>query len=312
MNTYLIRLEWPEKCFRADAEALRYFRTLVPRGSRIIRARSEGEFLKALPKATHAVVWDFKQEWFQLAPSLRLLATPAAGREFLPTSGPEGVKIHFGSFHGAIMAETVLAFVLAWSHGFFFKCPLWPRSNLAGRCIDVAGTRALVAGYGKVGRAIGDKLAAFGVEVYGVTRHGIFSPDGGKSAFTPKRLASLAAKADWLVMALPGDTGTDDFLDAELISKLPSRCVVVNVGRGNSVDERALLKALKEKRLAGAYLDVFKNEPTVLNAGRRRAPGVLAEGKNLPGNLIRMPHASAFSPSYIKMCFKELKDEGLI
>ena len=72
------------------------------------------------------------------------------------------------------------------------------------------------------------------------------------------------------------------------------------------------LKALKEKRLAGAYLDVFKNEPTVLNAGRRRAPGVLAEGKNLPGNLIRMPHASAFSPSYIKMCFKELKDEGLI
>lgn len=266
--------------------------------------------MKKLPLATHAIVWHFKEEWFARARSLKVLATPAAGREFVPSSGPKGVKIHFGAFHGAIMAETVLAFVLARAHGFFFKGPLWPRSVLAEHCTDVAGSRAVVAGFGKVGRAIGNKLSAFGVEVYGVSRSGIYPPVGKAMPFSRKRLESLAAKADWFVLALPGDTGTDDFLDAGLIAALPRRCVVVNVGRGNSIDEKALARALKTEKIAGAYLDVFKYEPTVLNPGR--PPKGLAGEKGIPCNLVRTPHSSAFSPGYLKACFKELKDEGLI
>ena len=69
-NNYLVWLEWPEKCFRVDAEALRALKGLVPRGARIVRARSEGAFLKALPKATHAITWHFKADWFSKAPRL--------------------------------------------------------------------------------------------------------------------------------------------------------------------------------------------------------------------------------------------------
>ena len=298
-RTYLVWLEWPERCFRVDAEALRVLRGLVPRGSCIVRARGERSFLRELPRATHVVTWLFRKEWFALSPRLELLATPAAGRELLPETGPAGVKVHFGGFHGRIMAESAVGFMMAWAHGFFHPAlgkARWPRKELADACYTLAGTKAVIAGYGKVGKAIGGMLERLGVEVRGFGR--------GERA----RLSSAARSADWFVMALPSTTGTDNFLSAAMLAKLPRRCVVVNVGRGNSVDERALFAALKSHRIAGAYLDVRKHEPsaTVLEA-----PGYVPELANLP-NCVAMPHASAFSPRYMQRFIGELRDDGIL
>lgn len=311
MNTYLVYLEWPEKCFRADAEALRLLRANVPKGSRTVRVRSDAAFLRALPKATHVLTWHFRQEWFALAPRMKVLATPAAGREFVATDAPKGVTVHFGGFHSAIISEAVLAFVLAWTHGFFQvrSVPLWPRAILADFVDrDLAGSRAVILGYGRIGRGIGRRLEAFGVSVFGYSRH---------LKVAPAALDRELRRADWLIAALPSDTGTDNLVDARMLAKVPGRCVFVNVGRGNCVDERALLEALKAKRIAGAYLDVYRHEPTVLAKKVRRPKrgetdlALLPEAK-CPWNLIRMPHASAYSPSYLRMFFEELKGEGLI
>ena len=309
-NVYLVWLEWPEKCFRIDVEALRYLKLCVRGKGRVVRVRSEAAFLRHLPQATHALVWSFKSEWFAKAPKLKVLATPAAGQEFVPTKGPKGVKIHFGHYHGQIMSESVLGFMLCWAKGFFAvrqaprSCRDWPRTWLSGRCTDVAGTRAVIVGYGNVGRVLGAKLTSLGVDVYGLTRHGIYHNHSIIRSFDH----SIISSADWLILALPSTTGTDDFLNAKLIRKLPRKCVVINVGRGNAVDERALYAALKSKRIAGAYLDVRKHEPsaTVLEA-----PGYVKELSDLP-NCIVMPHASAFSPRYLKLCFEELKNDGCL
>lgn len=311
-NAYLLWLEWPEACFRVNADDLRFFKSLVPSGAKVVRVRSEAAFLKALPKATHVITWHFKRDWFASAPGLRLLATPAAGRELVAADAPEGVRVHFGGFHGALIAESVVGFMLAWARGFFAvrRAPTgWPRAWLSDKCFTLAGTRAVVAGYGRIGRAIGAKLAALGVDVWGLTRHGVYH--GADERPTGRRLGkSLLASADWFVLALPSTTGTDDFLDARLIAKLPRRCVVVNIGRGNAVDEAALTKALAEGRLAGAYLDVCKTEPTAV----KMAVAGTAIDPLKPGvpNLVLMPHSCAFAPQYLKMCFKELKDEGLV
>ena len=315
MNTYLIWLEWPEKCFRANDGDLKLFRSLVPKGSRVVRVKSEQAFLKALPSATHAVVWHFKKEWFARAPKLKVLATPAAGRELVAwRDAPKGVKVHFGSFHGPIISETVLGFLLAWARGFFWKGPTWPRKALAEHCGDLEGTTAVIAGFGRIGRAIAARLESFGVECVGITRHGIFTlADFRKGRSTAEKIPSpLLRRADWFILALPSDTGTDDFLNARLIRRLPKKCVVVNIGRGNAVDETALLAAIKEGRLAGAYLDVFKHEPTALNPKIGPRGKGLAAARSVPWNLVRMPHACAFSSRYMKECFKELKSEGLI
>ena len=122
----------------------------------------------------------------------------------------------------------------------------------------------------------------------------------------------MLRRADWFIIALPSDTETDDFLDARLIRRLSKKCVVVNVGRGNAVDEDALLAAIKEGRLAGAYLDVFKHEPTALNPKIGPCGKGLAAAKSVPWNLVRMPHACAFSSRYMKECFRELAKEGVL
>ena len=310
---YLVWLEWPEKCFRADAKALRFLRSLVPQGADIVRVRGERAFLRELPRATHAIVWSFRREWWALAGKLRVLATPGAGRELVAwREAPKGVKVHFGGFHGRIISESVVGFMLAWAHGFFRPeiaaadagpwRRTWPRTAIDAGCSLVAGTRAVVLGYGRIGRAIGEKLEGLGVKVSGFTRKNIAA------------LRESAKTADWLIMALPGDTGTDDMLGPGLISLLPRRCVVVNVGRGNAVDERALVDALAKGRLAGAYLDVFKGEPGPLaHVGGGAAGGILdAEPSTLPPGLVKMPHSSAFCDEYLELCFKELKDEGLL
>ena len=329
-NVYVVWLEWPERCFRASDEDVRFLKSLVPQGGRVVHARSEEAFLKALPRATHAIVWHFKEEWFARAPRLKVLATPAAGREFLPKAGPNGVKVHFGAFHGPIISETVLAFMLAWSRGFFRKGPLWRRAELSEHCGDLEGTNAVIAGFGRIGRAIASRLEPFGVECHGITRHGIFTlknfherrstTDVRQKSSATLRLCDSALKipspllrhADWFILALPSDTGTDDFLDEKAIGMLSKRCVVINVGRGNAVDEEALLAALREGRLAGAYLDVFKQEPTALNPKVGPNGKGLAALKSAPPNLVRMPHSSAFSPRYLRECFKELSREGLL
>ncbi len=301
VNTYLIWLEWPERCFRANDGDLKLFRSLVPKGSRVVHARSMCAFLKALPSATHVVTWHFSREWYARAKKMRVLATPAAGRELVAwKDAPSGVKVHFGAFHGPIISETVLGFLLAWTRGFFWKGPLWPRAELSEHCGDLEGTTAVIAGFGRIGRAVAERLEPFGVTCRGITRHGAFPTE------------AVLSKADWFIMALPSDTGTDDFLDERMIGRLPGKCVVVNVGRGNSVDEEALLSALREGRLAGAYLDVFKHEPTALNPKIGQKGKGLAAMKSVPWNLVRMPHSCAFSSRYMKECFRELAREGLL
>lgn len=303
-NLYLVWLEWPEKCFRVDTEALRRLRALVPKGSRIIRARAEADFLKALPRATHAIVWNFKSEWFARAPKLKVLATPAAGRELVPEHGPEGVKIHFGHFHGPIIAETVAAFMLAWSRGFFAlathaasgaKDARWPRTWLSDKCREVADSRAVIIGYGNIGRAIGAKLEALGVSVTGVTR-------------SRKAKPSELKAADWIILALPSTTGTDGYVNAAFLKKLSPKAVLINIGRGNAIDEEALARALKSGRLAGAYLDVRRNEPS----GTVPFFGANTEVLERLENCVLSPHSSAFSPSYVIDCFKELYDDGCL
>ena len=293
-SRFLLWLDWPIGAFRLNARSLAVFKGLAKGEVRV--ARSERAFLRALPGATHVVTWEFRREWFARAGRLRVLATPAAGREFLPKDDelPPGVVRVNGTFHGAIMGETVVACIFAHARGllraydFQRRGELWPRGEMSGFCSLVAGTRAVVLGYGHVGRAIGAKLEALGVAVKGIGRR------------NAAELGDALREADWLVMALPGDTGTDGIVGAAELRRMKRSAVVVNVGRGNAIDEAALASALRSGRIAGAYLDVFRDEPLT-----EASPLAV----DLPG-LVRLPHASAFAPEYLPMFFRELHDGG--
>ncbi len=301
-NFHLIWLNWAAGSFRLNARSLAVYRGLVPEGDEVRAVRTQSAFLRLLPQATHAVVWEFDRAWFARASRLRILATPGAGRELLPADDelPPGVERVNGEFHGRIMSETVVAFMFAHARGLYQAYrwqtgverlqgdQLWPRAELSDHCFTVAGTRAVILGYGRIGHVIGSKLEALGVEVKGIRRANFHE------------LRPALRGADWLIVCLPSDTGTDGVVNAAVLRSMKRTAVLVNVGRGNAVDEAALAAALKGGRLAGAYLDVFRREPL-------DASSPLAE--NLPG-LVRLPHGSAFSPDYLPTFFRELDARG--
>ncbi len=121
--------------------------------------------------------------------------------------------------------------------------------------IELDGSAALIIGHGTIGRAIGDRLAAFGVSVTGVTRSG--------------REGTLAADAwkpqigeyDWLILAAPSTAETHALIGAAELAAMKPSAWLINVARGDMVDQDALVDALAKRRIAGAVLDTVTPEP---------------------------------------------------
>ena len=123
--------------------------------------------------------------------------------------------------------------------------------------IELSGTRALIIGYGAIGSAIGDRLRGFGVEVTGVARTarpdtGVLGADGWRDKI---------GEYDWVIIATPATYETDALIGTAQLTAMKPEAVLVNVARGECVDQDALIAALKDKTIAGAFLDVTTPEP---------------------------------------------------
>lgn len=122
-----------------------------------------------------------------------------------------------------------------------------------------SGNRAGVVGLGRIGREIADRLAAFKMEIHYHSRTEKQTPGWTYHA----DVVDLARAVDFLVVALVGGDETKNYVSREAIEALGERGVLVNISRGTTVDEAALLDALETGRIAGAGLDVFLNEPNI-------------------------------------------------
>ncbi len=284
-------------CFCARQRHIARLRSEFP-AAEVRWCKTRRTFERALPRVQAAVTWAFRQEWFGRAPALRRIATPAAGRDFFPLDPPPRVKVLRGTHHGPIMAETVLGLMLGFNRGLFtaqacqMRGELWPSTEMHTIRL-LAGTHAVIVGFGHIGQHIGRMLKPFGVRVTGVCRNAPGRlPEwfgNGDAVVTAERMDGALRRADHVIAVLPSDTGTDNMFDARRLALMPREAVFYNVGRGNCVDEKALAAALRKGRLRGACLDVFAREPL-----DRKSP--LAA--DLPG-LIRLPHSSAFTDDYI-------------
>lgn len=269
----------------------------------VINCHSEEEFLVALPKATVVCTWVFKREWFALAPKLWLVSTPAAGKDFFSVVWPEGMEHWNGSFHGEFMAETAVAMILGMTRGLLqsvttFSADAWPRSQVDAIARPLRGSRVTICGFGSIGRWTGEYLKPFGVHIWGVSQHsGHAIPayfDDEDALKTTDEVDALLPQTDHLLLVLPRSAETNDFLDARRLALLPSHATVTNIGRGNAINEQALVAALSSGKLAGACLDVTATEPLPEDSPMRKCP-----------NLWIMPHASAFAHSYMDAYARE-------
>jgi len=122
----------------------------------------------------------------------------------------------------------------------------------------VSGKRVGILGLGRIGQAVAKRLAAFDMEICYWSRQPKDTPDGWRHVATP---TALAAEVDVLVVALSGGPETVGLCSAEVITALGPEGTLLNISRGTTVDEEALITALENGTLGGAALDVFASEP---------------------------------------------------
>lgn len=143
----------------------------------------------------------------------------------------------------------------------------WTR-NAPGQ-IELCDTRALIIGMGAIGRLIAGRLAAFGVEVTGVTRSG---RDG---TLTPDAWRARLGTFDWIILAAPSTGETKAMIGAAELAAMAEHAWLINIARGDMIDQDALIAALNARKLAGAFLDPTDPEPLPADHPLWAAPNAL-------------------------------------
>ena len=127
---------------------------------------------------------------------------------------------------------------------------------------EIAGQTVGIVGYGDIGRAVAARVHPMGMKVLAIKRHPPQSPDPLIDQFyPPESLLEMLARCDYVVVALPLTAETHHMLSDREFAAMKPTAVVINVGRGPVIDEAAIVRALTAKRIKGAGLDVFEQEP---------------------------------------------------
>lgn len=296
----VVHLPSPVRIWRPSEQQLATLARRLPRHS-FHAVASECEFLAELPAADAVVVWSFPEEWYSRTSRLRHVCTPSAGRERVARDPLGRSLAHFGRFHGAIMAESLLAMMLFMNRRLADalddqRAALWQPTRYEGTR-RLAGQTALLVGYGAIGRHAARMLGALGVRVHGLKRRVDQGGQGVERVFGPEQLLQAVALADHVACILPSDTDSDRLFDGHVFERMKRSAYLYNLGRGNAVEESALAAALTTGQIAGAFLDVFAEEPLPASSPLW----------NLP-NLYLTPHASAICGEYLDLYFDELAE----
>jgi phosphoglycerate dehydrogenase-like enzyme len=225
-------------------------------------------------------------KWTQsIYAGVETLMDPSLRRDYVLTNA-RGV-------FGELMSEYVVGYLLAHEKKIFARyraqqANRWDRFEsgwLRGKTLGLLGV-------GSIGAHLAGVAKAFGMKVWGYTRGSetstqvdrYFHPssvesDGAKAPLSGQERAPaiqrFAAGLDYLVVVLPRTDDTNKIVNAGLLNALPAHAILINVGRGNAVDESALVEALNQNRIAGAILDVTEQEPLPENHPFWTTPSLL-------------------------------------
>lgn len=159
----------------------------------------------------------------------------------------------------------------------------WAPLFASGLPRDLQGATAVIVGWGRVAQELGRLLRAIGLRLV-VVRRSAGDMGEGIAAVPHTRLREVLPAADFLVLACPLNDETRGLIGREELALLPPHAGLVNVSRGEVIDEPALVEALQAQRIAGAYLDVFAQEPLPASSPLWDLPNVIAT-----------PHSAGFS-----------------
>lgn len=155
---------------------------------------------------------------------------------------------------------------------------------------ELNAARLLIVGYGHIGREIGRRATALGMRVRGIAS--TERVDGVVPVHGPEALERWLPESDYVVCATPSRPDTRRMFDAARLARMRPEAWLVNVGRGDAIDEAALLAAVRSRAIAGAWLDVVTEEPLPADSPLWHQPGVVIT-----------PHVSSWTPQRFERSF---------
>lgn len=200
-------------------------------------------------------------EAFARATRMKWLNSIYAGVEAFPLDllSQRGVMLTNGAGINAVpIAEFVVMAMLAFAKGYREVVRAQDRrewlKDAPGKR-ELYGSKALILGYGAIGKEVEARLAGFVVEVTKVRR------GAGPGTLGPDEWRARLGEFDWIVIAVPATPETEGMIGAAELAAMNSRTVIINVARGSVIDQAALTEALAARRIGGALLDVTTPEP---------------------------------------------------
>lgn len=197
--------------------------------------------------------------------------------------------------HAPAMAETVVAMMLHFARGIDFAvraqaAARWdsrPFEERPGAVREINGATLGIIGLGGIGLEVVRRVRSLGVAVVATRRSNVPGPTGVEVLTGKDAVTTVLSRADYVLVAVPATPETRGLIGRAQLAAMKPGAVLINVARGDIVDEVALAEALEGGRLRGAALDVFHREPLPADSPLWRLPGVLIT-----------PHISATTPRF--------------
>jgi phosphoglycerate dehydrogenase-like enzyme len=236
---------------------------------RLLVTRDRDEVERALDDIEIAA-GGFPRDLLLRARNLRWFQQWGAGANWL-LRYPEAVELDFvltnaSGVHPIPISEHILAFLLAFARGFHRAMRAqerneWIPQEQQDGLFELAGKTMVLVGVGAIGERTAEVATALGMRVLGVRRDPTVGVEGVEGMVGPDRLLDLLPEADFLVLTVPLTHETQGMIGERELRAMKPTAYVVNIGRGGTIQESELIRALQEGWIAGAGLDVFETEP---------------------------------------------------
>jgi phosphoglycerate dehydrogenase-like enzyme len=254
-------------------------------------------FSRALSKADAIVSMDWPAG-MPPAPRLKLLQLPGAGIDEIAFDAvPAQATVCNVYEHETGISEYVLATMLQWVIPIpklqsALRVGEWQGSHLRGPTHQELFGRTLgIIGYGRIGREVARRAAAFGMHILACSRTGGGGDGTVKTVESMDKLTHLLSQSDFILLAMPLSRETSGIIGSSQLAAMKSTAVIINVARGLLIDEQALYEACRDRIIGGAIIDTWYRYPAA-NA-ERCLPSQFPFHEL--DNVIMTPHASAWT-----------------